>query len=63
MLRAPIANGQREKAHGAFRTMAQGLLKQYIRPSKRLRWNPGARGVHVLAGMGDGTQGVDLIRF
>ena len=30
------------------------MLQQYVRPSKRLRWNPGARGVHLLAGIGDG---------
>ena len=44
----------REGTWGSFRTKAQGLLAQYVRPSKRLRWNPGPRGVHVLAGVGNG---------
>ena len=44
----------REGSWGSFRTKKQGLLQQYVRPSKRLRWNPGARGVHVLAGVGNG---------
>ena len=37
-----------------FRTNAQGLLAQYIRPSKRLKRNPGVCGVHVFAGVGQG---------
>ena len=44
----------REGTWDSFRTKAQGLLAQYVRPSKRLKWNPGARGVHVLAGVGQG---------
>ena len=51
---AARSRAAREGSWGSFRTKAQGLLQQYIRPSKRLRWNPGARGVHVLAGIGNG---------
>ena len=32
----------REGSWGSFRTKKQGLLQQYVRPSKRLRQNPGA---------------------
>ena len=52
--KAARSRAAREGAWGSFRTKAQGLLAQYVRPSKRLKWNPGARGVHVLAGVGNG---------
>lgn len=52
--KAARARAAKEGTWGSFRTKAQGLLAQYVRPSKRLRWNPGARGVHVLAGVGKG---------
>ena len=44
----------KEGTWGAFRQKGQGLDAPYVRPSKRLKWNPGARGVHVLAGVGNG---------
>jgi hypothetical protein len=44
----------REGTWGAFRKKGQGLQPHYVRPSKGLKWNPGARGVHVLAGVGNG---------
>ena len=40
-----------EGTWGVFRRKGQGLDASYVRPSKRLKWNPGARGVHVLVGM------------
>ena len=52
--RSARSRAAREGTWGSFRTKAQGLLAQYVRPSKRLKWNPGARGVHVLAGVGKG---------
>ena len=44
----------KEGTWGAFRTKGQGLEAPYVRPSRRLKWNPGVRGVHVLAGVGNG---------
>jgi hypothetical protein len=44
----------KEGTWGVFRKKGQGLGQQYVRPNRRLKWNPGARGVHVLAGVGNG---------
>ena len=44
----------KEGTWGVFRKKGQGLDGPYVRPKKGLKWNPGARGVHVLAGVGNG---------
>ena len=42
----------RERTWGAFRGRAEGLDKPHIRPRKDLKFNTGARGVMILAGVG-----------
>ena len=42
----------REKTFGAFRARADGLRKPYVRARKDLKFNTGARGAFVLAGVG-----------
>lgn len=48
------ARAAQSGARGAYRTRGQGLGKGYVKASKSLKYNPGARGVQVLAGVGDG---------
>ena len=52
--KAARSRAAKEGVWGVFRKRGQGLEPAYVRPSKRLAWNPGARGVHVLAGVGQG---------
>ena len=42
----------RARTWGAFRGRGDGLRKPYIRPRKDLKFNTGARGVMILAGVG-----------
>lgn len=42
------------RIRGVYRLPGQGLGKAYVRADKRLKYNPGARGVQVLAGVGKG---------
>jgi transposase len=44
----------REATRGAYRKLGQGLQKPYVKPGKHLKYNPGAKSVAVLAGVGDG---------
>lgn len=44
----------REGLRGAYRSKAKGLEAPYVQHSKRLKYNPGARGVMILAGVGNG---------
>ena len=48
------AHSAQEGARGAFRRKGQGLEEPYITHSKTLKYNTGARGVKVLAGVGAG---------
>ena len=43
-----------EGARGAYREKGQGLGAPYVKPSGKLKYNTGARGVKVLAGVGNG---------
>ena len=43
-----------EGSRGAYRMLGQGLDEPYVKSSKALKYNPGARGVKVLAGVGNG---------
>ena len=38
---------------GAYRKPGQGLGKEFTEPSKRMKYNPGARGVQLLAEVGN----------
>lgn len=42
------------RVRGVYRLPGQGLGRAYVRADKRLMYNPGARGVQVLAGVGKG---------
>ena len=42
------------RVRGVYRLPAQGLGRAYVRADKRLMYNPGVRGVQVLAGVGKG---------
>ena len=42
------------RIRGVYRLPGQGLGRAYVRADKRLQYNPGARGVQVLAGVGKG---------
>ena len=48
------AHAAREGVRGAFRTPGQGLEKPYVKHGKKYKYNPGARGAMVLAGIGRG---------
>ena len=48
------SHAAKEGARGAFRKAGQGLQDPYLKPSKKLKYNTGARGVKVLAGVGGG---------
>ena len=43
-----------EGSRGAYRERGQGLETPYLKPPGKLKYNTGARGVKVLAGVGDG---------
>ena len=51
--RSARSRSAKEAISGSFGMKAQCLLA-HLRPSKRRGWNPGACGVHVLAGAGSG---------
>ena len=53
--KAARSRAAKEGTWGVFRKKGAGLEPAHVRPNKRLFWNPGARGVHVLAGVGSGT--------
>ena len=44
----------REGVRGAYRTAGQGLEAPYVKHGKKYKYNPGARGAMVLAGIGNG---------
>ena len=44
--------GASEGVRGAYRAPGQGLEAPYVRQDRRMKYNPGARGVSVLAGVG-----------
>ena len=46
------ARAASEGTRGAYRAPGQGLAAPYVRTDKRMKYNPGAKGVHVLAGVG-----------
>ena len=48
------AHAAREGVRGAYRTPGQGLEAPYVKHGKRYKYNPGARGAMVLAGVGHG---------
>ena len=48
------ARAAQEGARGAYRGPGQGLEPQYLKPPGKLQYNTGARGVKVLAGVGNG---------
>lgn len=39
---------------GCYRKKGQALMQGYFKPNPRLKYNTGAKGVHVLAGVGNG---------
>ena len=39
---------------GVYREAGQGICEGYYKPNPKLKFNTGAKGVHVLAGVGDG---------
>ena len=39
---------------GCYRKKGQALMQGYYKPNTRLKYNTGAKGVHVLAGVGNG---------
>ena len=43
-----------EGTRGAYRARGQGLAAPYVKSAKHLKYNPGARAVKVLAGVGHG---------
>ena len=48
------AHAAREGVRGAYRTPGKGLEKPYVKHGKKYKYNPGARGAMVLAGVGHG---------
>ena len=44
--------GASEGVRGAYRAPGQGLEAPYVKADRRMKFNPGARGVSVLAGVG-----------
>ena len=48
------AHGAREGTRGAYRRRGQGLEAPYVTQGKTMKYNSGARGVKVLAGVGAG---------
>ena len=48
------AHAASRRVRGVYRLPGQGLGRGYVRTDKRLAYNPGARGVQVLAGVGKG---------
>ena len=40
---------------GVYRKAGQALTEGYYKPNPKMKYNTGARGVHVLAGVGDGA--------
>jgi len=57
MFKVYLTHEARERAakmavRGAYRAKKQGLGKAYVKPSKTLKFNAGAQGVRVLAGVG-----------
>ncbi len=40
--------------HGAFRSPGTGLAQGYVKPSRRVKFNTGARNVLIIAGVGNG---------
>ena len=48
------AHAAREGTRGAYRTPGQGLESPYLKHGRKYKYNPGARGAMVLAGVGDG---------
>ena len=48
------AHAAREAVRGAYRTRGQGLEAPYVKHGQKYKYNPGARGVMVLAGVGHG---------
>ena len=43
---------ERSRLKGAYRKPGQGLNQGYTKASKKLKFNTGAKGIHVLAGVG-----------
>ena len=43
---------KRTRVKGAYRKLGQGLNQGYTKASKKLKFNIGAKGIHVLAGVG-----------
>ena len=41
-------------ARGVYRRAGEGLGEGYVKPNPKLKYNTGAKGVHVLAGVGNG---------
>ena len=48
------AHAARAGVRGAYRTVGQGLEKPYVKQSPKCKFNTGARGIVVLAGIGHG---------
>ena len=45
---------RREGSRGVYRRRGEGLMAPYVKEDKTMMFNTGARGVHVLAGVGGG---------
>ena len=43
-----------QRTRGAYRTVGDGLGQDYVRRGSKLKYNTGAKGVGILAGVGDG---------
>ena len=48
------AHAARDGVRGVYRTKGQGLQRPYVKPGKKYKYNTGARGAMVLAGVGHG---------
>ena len=45
---------------GCYRKKGQAFMQGYFKPNPRLKYNTGAKGVHVLAGVGNGKVLLDI---